>query len=224
MVIPGTDGYSYQNLELHPDPPHQPMYLRKMLKYLGAQRSIRTVLDAGCGDGNFAASLADAGYDIYGFDMSASGIKIAQRRGLGRFAQASVYDDFTTIFDDMDVFDAVVAVEVIEHLYDPRLFIKRARAALKDEGLMLVTTPYWGWFKNVVLAVTNRMDRSLTALWDGGHIKHWSRKTLTELMTEQGMEFIAFEGAGRPVPFLWNGMLLVFRKPLTRPTDPDQAR
>jgi hypothetical protein len=31
-------------------------------------------------------------------------------------------------------------------------------------------------------------------------------------MDEQGMEFVAFHGAGRPVPYLWNGMFMVFRK------------
>lgn len=207
-----SGAYAYHDHELHPDPPHQSMYLRKMLQYLKAEPSVRKVLDAGCGDGNFAVSMAEAGYEMYGIDMSASGIKVAQGRGMGRFAQASVYEDFTAAFDDVDAFDAIVAVEVIEHLYDPRGFVKLARAALKDDGLLLVTTPYWGWLKNVVLAVTNRMDRSLTALWDGGHIKHWSRKTLTELMAEQGMKFVAFEGAGRSVPYLWSGMLMAFRK------------
>src|SRR5262249_23151863 len=38
------------------DPPHQPLYLDLMLKHLRAERAQR-VLDAGCGDGNLAASL-----------------------------------------------------------------------------------------------------------------------------------------------------------------------
>jgi hypothetical protein len=49
----------------HADPPHQPLYLDLMLKHLRAERAQR-VLDAGCGDGNFGASLAEAGYRMYG--------------------------------------------------------------------------------------------------------------------------------------------------------------
>lgn len=72
------------------------------------------------------------------------------------------------------------------------------------------------YLKNIALAVTNRTDLALTALWDGGHIKHFSRKTLTKLILEQDFEFIGFEGCGEGIraytPYLWKGMLLSFRK------------
>src|SRR5207253_2552797 len=109
-------------------------------------------------------------------------------------------------------FDAIVSVEVIEHLYDPRRFMRRAYEALKPGGLLVLTTPYWGYLKNIALALTNRIDRALTPLWDGGHIKHWSYKTLRALGEELPFEFVAFRGAGRPIPYLWNGMIMVFRK------------
>ena len=102
----------------------------------------------------------------------------------------------------------------IEHLYSPRTFTRRALEALRPGGVLILTTPYWGYLKNLMIAVTNRTDRSLTALWEGGHIKHWSRQTLQTLGERQGFEFVAFEGAGRPIPFLWKGMMMVFRKPL----------
>jgi hypothetical protein len=61
------------------------------------------------------------------------------------------------------------------------------------------------------------MDRSLTALWEGGHIKHFSRASLTELMARQGFEVLNFKGCGESwrnhAPYLWNGMLMTFRKP-----------
>ena len=102
---------------------------------------------------------------------------------------------------------------MIEHLYSPRRkFVQRAEEALTPGGLCIVTTPYWGYLKNVALALTNRTDRALTALWDGGHIKHWSYKTLRTLFQERNFEFVSFVGAGRPIPYLWNGMMMTFRK------------
>ena len=175
--------------------------------------SIKSVLDAGCGDGNFAASLAEAGYDMFGLDMSDSGIQIASDRGIGSFQKASVYDDLSAPFAGVTTFDAIVSVEVVEHLYSPRIFVRRAFDALRPGGLLIVTTPYWGYLKNLALALTNRMDSSLTALWDGGHIKHWSRETLSTLLTEQPFEVVGFDGAGRSIPYLWNGMIMVARRP-----------
>jgi hypothetical protein len=56
-------------------------------------------------------------------------------------------------------------------------------------------------------------------LWDGGRIKHFFRATLTQMAKDQGFEFAAFECCGeglRSFPFLWSGMLMIFRKPLNR--------
>jgi 2-polyprenyl-6-hydroxyphenyl methylase/3-demethylubiquinone-9 3-methyltransferase len=189
------------------------MYLAHVLRWLRSDPSVTRVLDAGCGDGNFSASVGEAGFEVYGLDLSDSGIAIASARGVGSFRKASLYDDLTVPFE-IDWFDAIVAVEVIEHLYSPRTFVDRAFDALRPGGLLIVTTPYWGYFKNVGLAITNRMDDALTALWDGGHIKHWSRATLSRLFEEGSFEVIGFGGAGRRIPYLWNGMVMVGRKPL----------
>lgn len=205
--------YIYADYATDPDPPHQPLYLRKVVRHLSNDPSIVRVLDAGCGDGNFAASLHDAGFEMFGMDMSASGVRIATARGAGQFVESSVYDDLLHPFPGVQAFDAIVAVEVIEHLYAPRVFARRAFDALRPGGRLIVTAPYWGYAKNIAVAVSGRMDRSLTALWDGGHIKHWSRKTLGQLMQEQSFETVAFEGAGRRPPYLWRGMVMVFGKP-----------
>ena len=51
------------------------------------------------------------------------------------------------------------------------------------------------------------MDHHYTALWDGGHIKFWSRETLTKLLEEFGFRVTDFRGAGR-LPYLWKSMLV----------------
>ncbi len=42
---------------------------------------------------------------------------------------------------------------------------------------------------------------------DRGHIKFWTRRTLTALLEEQGFRITHFIGAGR-VPFLWKSMII----------------
>ncbi len=196
------------------DPPHQPAYLEVVLRHLRSQRNIVRVLDAGCGDGNFTASLSDAGFKMVGIDLSAGGITRAKQRYPEiYFIEGSLYEDFRSL-SKIDSFDAIISIEVIEHLYSPRYFIRRAHEALSPGGLLIVTTPYWGYLKNIVLAVSNRMDRALTALWEGGHIKHWSYRTLKTLLEESGFELVAFRGVGRRMPYLWRGMVMVARKSL----------
>jgi 2-polyprenyl-6-hydroxyphenyl methylase/3-demethylubiquinone-9 3-methyltransferase len=207
--------HAYNDYDLNPDPPHQPMYLKEVLRQLRAARA-RCVLDAGCGDGNFAESVAQAGFNVFGMDLSPTGVRRARGRGFGHFVQSSLYESLTAPFG-RTTFDAIYIVEVVEHLYSPNRFASRAFEALRPGGVIVVTTPYWGYLKNLALAATNRMDAALTALWEGGHIKHFSRATLTRLMEEAGFEAVSFYGAGQGVrahtPFLWSGMAMTFRKP-----------
>ena len=209
--------YSYADYETNPDPDHRPMYLTKVLQLLHEVPAGSSVLDAGCGGGLFSVGIKEAGYDVFGIDLSKSGIKAAQARNIGEFKVASVYENLAEPFGKTS-FDAIIAIEVIEHLYSPARFAERIFESLKPGGVVVVSTPYWGYFKNVVLAVTDRIDRSLTVLWEGGHIKHFSRRTLSELMRNAGFEVVGFFGCGEGwrgyAPGLWNGMLMAFRKPL----------
>jgi len=207
--------YTYPDFTKDPDPSHRPMYLSKVLKHLRSDPGIKTVIDVGCGGGDFAQGLAEAGYTICGVDLSKVAIAAANSRDVGRFAVSSVYDSLTEPFG-MDFFDSAVCIETIEHLYSPLQLARRVREALRPGGIFIVTTPFWGYAKNILLAFTDRVDRALTATWEGGHIKHFSRRTLTQLMTREGFEVIAFEGCGigiRNTPYLWSGMLMAFRKP-----------
>jgi 2-polyprenyl-6-hydroxyphenyl methylase/3-demethylubiquinone-9 3-methyltransferase len=205
--------YVYHDYE-QADPPHQPLYLDLVLRHLKSSSDIVRVLDAGCGDGNFTASVAEAGFQMFGLDQSSGGIaKATQRYPHIRFFSGSVYDDFR-FRCGVDAFDAIIAVEVIEHLYSPQQFVRRVHEALSPGGVFIVTTPYWGYAKNIILALSNRMDRALTALWEGGHIKHWSFKTLRKLLEIHGFEYVAFHGVGRRIPYCWSGMVIVVRKPM----------
>ena len=82
---------------------------------------------------------------------------------------------------------------------------------VRDGGHLIVTTPYHGYLKNLSLALLDRWDSHHAPLWEGGHIKFWSRATLTELLERGGFRVAGFSGAGR-IPPLWKSMVLVARK------------
>jgi 2-polyprenyl-6-hydroxyphenyl methylase/3-demethylubiquinone-9 3-methyltransferase len=171
------------------------------------------VLDLGCGNGSFLSLFADRGWQRFGTDFSPSGIEIARKTYPDvHFFLADAESAIEEIREHVGYADAIIATEVIEHLYAPRAFLQTAYAVLKPGGLLVLTTPYHGYLKNLMLAATNSLDAHFTALWDHGHIKFWSRKTLTSVTTEAGFEPLEFKGSGR-VPYLWKSMALLVRKP-----------
>jgi 2-polyprenyl-3-methyl-5-hydroxy-6-metoxy-1,4-benzoquinol methylase len=170
------------------------------------------ILDLGCGNGAIARSLIAEGYDVYGVDASTSGIAIANAHAPGRFFVMDIGEARLPDALADKRFATVISTEVIEHLYDPRGFLRLARQVLADAGGgdLIVSTPYHGYLKNLALAVTGKLDAHFTALWDGGHIKFFSRSTLEQMLREEGFDVQAFVGAGR-WPFLWKSMLMKAR-------------
>lgn len=173
-----------------------------------------TVLDLGCGNGSFISMFRDRAWKLYGTDFSESGIRIAQETyPYIRFVHA---DSQTNLIEELEgKVDVILSTEVIEHVYDPRAFLKTAYRYLKPSGKFIVTTPYHGYLKNLVMA-TRGMDSHFTVLWDGGHIKFWSKKTLSQAMTETGFTNLEFMGSGR-APYLWKSMIMSGLK-TSRPT------
>lgn len=167
--------------------------------------------DAGCGNGAFAEHLAELGYEVVGFDSSVSGISIAEaRESPAKFVRLDLEDEVGA--DMRGRFDAVTSLEVIEHLYSPRRLAEVAFELLRPGGMFVVTTPYHGYWKNLALAVTGRMDRHFSVLWDHGHIQFFSVKTLRALLAQQGFHAIEFQFAGR-LPWLWKSMITKCVKP-----------
>ena len=123
------------------------------------------------------------------------------------FYNLGVQDDPDVVVAAEGLFDAVVSTEVIEHLFSPHLLPQFARALLRENGKLIVTTPYHGYLKNLALSVAGKWDHHHTALWHGGHIKFFSRTTLTKLLEENGFRVVAFHGVGR-APYLWKSMML----------------
>jgi 2-polyprenyl-6-hydroxyphenyl methylase/3-demethylubiquinone-9 3-methyltransferase len=175
--------------------------LLRWLKKTGA----RTVLDLGCGNGALTSVLAETGFDPVGADMSASGLALARQSYPNiPFHHMDVAQPLTRELQGS--FDAVVAVEVVEHLLLPRQLFQRAREALHPEGTVIVTTPFHGFLKNLALSLTNQWDQHWHPLRDYGHVKFFSRQTLTELFLEQGFKVSQFHRVGR-IPALAKSMI-----------------
>ena len=101
---------------------------------------------------------------------------------------------------------------MVEHVYAPRHYARTLFDLIEPGGTAILSTPFHGYWKNLVLALSGRLDAHFTALWDHGHIKFWSIRTLGELLREAGFVNIRFERVGR-MPALAKAMIAVARKP-----------
>ncbi len=184
------EGYSDAPTAAHP---YLAPTVIKWLRDAGAE----TVLDLGCGNGTLTMRLAAEGFRATGIDGSESGMRIAQQQAGGRatFRRGWIEDPLPP--DLHHGFDAVIAIEVIEHLPRPRVLCQRVVEALRPSGRFILSTPYHGYLKNVALALANQFDEHWHPLRDGGHIKFFSPATLTELLRREGFTIERLARRGR---------------------------
>lgn len=182
----------------------------KLIGLVNKASDVKTICDLGCGNGYISGRLASMGYKVMGIDASASGIEIAARtHPTVRFAHAVIDSELGSAIGSK--FDLVISSDVIEHLYRPASLLAAARSLLKPSGTLIVGTPYHGYLKNLVLALTGKMDAHFSVLHDGGHIKFFSVKTLSDLVSNSGFTDLRFTFYGR-APMLWKNMICVARK------------
>ena len=169
----------------------------------------RRAFDLGCGNGATCGMLSSLGFSVTGIDPSESGIAQA------RIAFPSVQTHVGSAYEDLaatyGTFPLVVSLEVIEHCFEPRAFAKTFVSLIAPGGVGVISTPYHSYLKNLALAVSGRMERHFTALWDGGHIKFFSVNTLGQLLRESGVEHASFLRVGR-LPILAKSLVAVVQK------------
>lgn len=189
-------------------PSHTAKYLLPVILKMLTKKNTY-ILDVGCGNGALARVLLNLGFDTYGIDASPMGISIAKRYYPDRFFLQDLTKERIPEEIKHIAFNTIISTEVIEHLYDPRKYVLFCKDLLLNNGggEVILSTPYNGYFKNLALSIFNKWDIHLNPLWDGGHIKFWSKKTITLLLEEQGFKVIALKGAGR-LPYLWKSMVI----------------
>jgi 2-polyprenyl-3-methyl-5-hydroxy-6-metoxy-1,4-benzoquinol methylase len=191
----------------HGQADHTFFYLRDALMSMLDQRENHCILDLGCGNGYLVNYLLKQGYNVYGTDASKEGIAIAKKENPERFFVQDLSTTDLPVELQKKQVDTIISTEVIEHLYDPNGFIDLCKQLLPKNGELIISTPYHGYLKNLLLSIFNKWDAHHAPDWQGGHIKFWSKRTLTNLLISKGFVIVAFQGCGR-APYFWKSMVI----------------
>src|SRR5262249_12373639 len=153
------------------------------------------ILDIGCGAGVLSEPLARIGARLVGADPAETNIKAARvharRSGLDIDYRATTTE---ALADAGERFDIVLAMEVVEHVADVGLFVKRCAEMVKPGGLMVVATIN-RTLKSFALAIVGA-EYILRLLPRGTH--HWDKLVtpdeLEAALTSNGLRVIDERG------------------------------
>jgi len=171
-------------------------------------------LDFGCGDGHGAGTyINQKGCRYVGIDISFGALRKAQSNGLH---VCQVRDPNGLPFRS-GAFDAVVCLEVLEHLFRPDLALAEFRRVLRPSGVLIVTVPNAAyWHRRVELAVMGRWNpygdnRSITEPWRDPHIRFLTKNALRNVIKQAGFDKVSIGGHGGGIPWLRHRSSLVER-------------
>jgi FkbM family methyltransferase len=145
------------------------------------------LLDVGCGRGTLALYL-DSKISLYGIDISETAIAHTKKK----YNQADQINlDEENLPYDNGFFDFVVALDVIEHVYDPLSLINKMQGVLKDDGKLILSTPnilYEKYLKDLVRTRKFPKTSGDDFPYDGGHIHFFTYQDLIDLMRKADLK------------------------------------
>lgn len=99
------------------------------------------ILDIGCGGGILAEPLARLGATVTGIDASPAAIEIAKIHGRSmgldiRYLHMGIED----LQKSGEIFDAIISLEVIEHVANVDQFLKISRELITENGAIILST------------------------------------------------------------------------------------
>ena len=132
------------------------------------------LLDIGCATGAFLLAAKNRGWNPQGLDVSPGAAQMA-RDVVGVDVGVGTLESFA--FPGA-MFDAVTAWEVLEHVPDPKSFLKEINRVLKPGGVVALSTPNWRspWERRT--KDDNRRPPY--------HLTYWSAEPITRLLLDSG--------------------------------------
>jgi 2-polyprenyl-6-hydroxyphenyl methylase/3-demethylubiquinone-9 3-methyltransferase len=158
------------------------------------------VLDVGCGAGLLANALAARGHDVCGLDGTPENLAIARSRDTTRSVAYLIGDAYRLPYAD-GTFEVACALDLLEHVEDPRRVVAEVARVLAPNGLFFFHTFNRTWLADLIVIKGVAWFVSNTPA--NLHVKRLFIKPgeLEQMCEAHGLEFVDVRGS-RP-RFSW---------------------
>lgn len=155
------------------------LYFGRVYRNILKRKKKGSVFDVGFGKGLFLTYFKEIGWKIGGNELSGDAVKYAQRVfGLKDLKSGSIED----IRFKKNLVDVVTFNSSLEHLYSPKIALKKTNEMLKRGGLMVITVPNLDSLGFLIF------KKHWLGLHPPKHLYHFTTETLTKMLDNVGLK------------------------------------
>jgi len=153
-----------------------------------------SVIDLGAGPGGVAKALVDKGCQVAIVDRHPLSLVVGPVRA------------FQQDLDDPPVFDVepyqyILMLDVIEHLRNPELFLQRLRRQFTHEKkTVIITTPNVAFLPERLMLLAGQFNYGKTGILDVTHMRLFTFRSLRRLLRDHGFRIKTIQGVPAPFP------------------------
>jgi SAM-dependent methyltransferase len=190
-------------------------YLALARKAIGKKLNGLSLLDIGCGAGEYLKIGSDLGMNVTGYDVDSSIEEYITKTYKFKVVTGNLDED---TFNEGS-FDVIVLSHVIEHLNDPKLMVKNIYKFLKKDGILVLTMPNPNALIDNIVSFAKRVtskergDTRLTPYITPFHINGFSLKSTRFMLLESRFKI---KHLGMISGLSWTDSNLVFVKKMIR--------
>lgn len=177
--------------------PHPAVSARQRQLFAAYVKPDSVVLDVGCGNGeHYGRDLATITPEYYGVDVSDVAVAAAQENGI-RARQHNL--QLPLPFPDQ-MFDLIICLEVLEHLFAPDFVLAEMGRVLQPGGHIILSVPNIAHFSNRIRAVLGGFspggtpETSSRRQWADPHIRFFTVRSIKAFVAEQNLRLVQFQG------------------------------
>ena len=199
-------------------PEHESQDLERLISVVNPYMKGK-ILDVGCGEGtitNVISGLEQA-QEVSGIDISPTAISIAKSKYPRIDFKTS---PATNLPFDSESLDTILAIEVVEHIYDTEQMFKEFSRVLKVRGCLIVSTTDFNFLKKIMIALF---------FWDkyfyptNPHVRFFTKKSLSSIMRQWGLKIEEYRWNGSYSVLMPKGQIVVARKTASSDRSPNYS-
>jgi len=146
------------------------------------------VLDIGCATGFLAKELLKKKCEVWGLDYNRNAIARA-----ARFCKKALIVDLNesaTLPVPKKHFDYIILLDVIEHLLHPEKVLSLVKPYLKNEGVIIVSTPNIAHASIRWMIVKGQFQYTKLGILDSSHLHFYTRTSFSNLLKKANFKIL----------------------------------